>query len=552
MQSVYENFMDRVRKENSVKIYGAGKFAKTLCYLLERNKIGVEAFVVTDMVENPTEMLNHPVLAIDKLEPSELCNIVVGFEKNERTKNVVDFLLTRQVTNIIMVSPNIVNDIYCNFLIDEKSIDSFCEELLGKTKIIAYIADLEGEIILQYLCKRGVQISGACTDSTDLSISEDIPVVAYDNILDLDKDSFIILTMSNVYWQRSYITRLRKSGFENIILISDNILKAIKYDYRRIIWEKMEAGFHLIKTANIEKDFYLIQKEQGMCTYRWRIAAWDRELHKNSVLDSIKSGKMVEMYEKQFPGFSYLPYKEAPLCEIDAENLNIEVYMVKFHKDRNSEEVTLPEWVIPIQVGKSLTDIRIAEICDNVGENISLKNSDYSEGTALYWMWKNTSGQDYVGLFHYRRHIALGADSLKKLTKYDALLTVPSFISKNLKEFFCSNFILENDWNTMMRYIKEYDEAYYGTALKYEKEHCYFPCNIFIIRREYFDELCAFIFGVLEKVDSYYENLKMIRMDRYLGYLVENLLSIYMMHNAERLKVAYTDMKYYYPLEREI
>lgn len=552
MQSVYENFMDRVQKETSVKIYGAGKFAKTLCYLFERNQIDVEAFVVTDIVGNPTEMLSHPVLEIDMLEPSELCNIVVGFEKNERTKNVADLLLARQVTNIIMVSPTIVNDIYCNFLIDEKSIDSFCKELLRKKKIIAYIADLEGEIIVRYLCNRGVQINEVCSDLPELSINDDMPVVTYDNILDRDKDSFIILTMSNVYWQSSYITKLRKSGFENIILISDNILKAIKYDYRRIIWEEVKVGFNLIKTANIERDFYLVQKEQGMHTYRWRIAAWDGDLHKKSVLDSIKSGKMVEAYEKQFPGFSYLPYKEVPLYGINNENLNIEIYMVKFHKDRKSEAVTLPEWVIPIQVGKSLTDMQIAEICDNVGDNISLKNTDYSEGTAMYWMWKNTSGQDYVGLFHYRRHMALGADSLKKLVKYDAFLTVPSFTSKSLKEFFCSYFILENDWNTMMRYIKEYDAAYYETALKYEKEHCYFPCNIFIIRREYFDELCSFIFGVLEKVDSYYQGLRMIRLDRYLGYLVENLVSIYMMHNAGRLKAAYTDMKYYYPLEEKV
>ena len=87
------------------------------------------------------------------------------------------------------------------------------------------------------------------------------------------------------------------------------------------------------------------------------------------------------------------------------------------------------------------------------------------------------------------------------------------------------------------------------TALKHEKAHSYFPCNIFIMRREYFDEMCEFIFGVLEKVDGYYENIHMVRKDRYLGYLVENLLSIYMMHHAADRNIAYTDMKYYYPIE---
>lgn len=42
MRSAYENFLNRIRKETSVKIYGAGKFARTLCHLLDRNHIQVE------------------------------------------------------------------------------------------------------------------------------------------------------------------------------------------------------------------------------------------------------------------------------------------------------------------------------------------------------------------------------------------------------------------------------------------------------------------------------------------------------------------------------
>lgn len=193
--------------------------------------------------------------------------------------------------------------------------------------------------------------------------------------------------------------------------------------------------------------------------------------------------------------------------------------------------------------------MQIASVRDDEGENISRKNGDYSEGTAIYWIWKNTSGQDYIGLFHYRRQMALGKDSLKKLEEYDIFLTLPTYIPKGIKETFCERFVLEYDWDLMMHYIKEYDSSYYETALKYEKEKCYFSCNIFIMRRKYFDEMCSFIFGVLEKVDSYYRNISMVRKDRYLGFLVENLLSIYVMHNSGRLKAAYTDMKFYYPLE---
>lgn len=551
MRALYESFLERVKEGESVKIYGAGKFAKTLCHLFDRNNIKVDAFVVTDPKENTSELLHRPVIGLESLVYQEDCNIVVGFEKTEDLKKTTNFLISRRVKNIIMVSPKIVDDIYCNFVIDQGSTASFCRGMARRKKIIAYINDPQGEYIVRYLRSNGISVEAVVTDWPELALNEDIPVLPYEQISGWEADGTVILTMNSINWQKTYITKLRRSGFENIILISEKIMKEMKGDYRKLFWAGMNAGFHLVEKANIEKGFYEIENERGKNTYRWRITPWDGYPYTKEVLDFIKSGKLVDAYERQFSGFSYLPYDEVPLCEIQKGDMNIEVYMAKSHKDKRLEQVPLPDWVTPIQVGAALTDKRIAEVCDDTGDNISLKNVDYSEGTALYWMWKNTGGQDYIGLFHYRRHMALGWDSLKKLTSYDVLLTVPTFTSKPLKKFFGDSYILESDWNLMMRYIKEYDQAYYETALEYEKERSIFPCNIFIMRRGIFDEMCAFIFCVLEKVDSFYKNIPMIRKDRYLGFLVENLLSIYMMHNAGRLKAAYTDMRFYCPLEEE-
>ena len=41
---------------------------------------------------------------------------------------------------------------------------------------------------------------------------------------------------------------------------------------------------------------------------------------------------------------------------------------------------------------------------DNVGDNISFKNSNYNELTVLYWAWRNSQA-DIKGLVHYRRYI---------------------------------------------------------------------------------------------------------------------------------------------------
>lgn len=62
-----------------------------------------------------------------------------------------------------------------------------------------------------------------------------------------------------------------------------------------------------------------------------------------------------------------------------------------------------------IQVGTALSDKRFEDMYhDNEGDfaNISIKNKQYCELTALYWMWKNNDLNefDYFGLSHYRRY----------------------------------------------------------------------------------------------------------------------------------------------------
>lgn len=76
-------------------------------------------------------------------------------------------------------------------------------------------------------------------------------------------------------------------------------------------------------------------------------------------------------------------------------------------------------------------------IPDNTGDNISAKNPNYCELTALYWVWKNLDCE-YIGLCHYRRYFGhkVHAKDIKKkkgaiftktdyeklLTKYDVIL----------------------------------------------------------------------------------------------------------------------------------
>ena len=66
-------------------------------------------------------------------------------------------------------------------------------------------------------------------------------------------------------------------------------------------------------------------------------------------------------------------------------------------------DFAIPSYCVPVETGSSFRMQHLdGYIRDDSGENISAKNHEYCELTALYWGWKN-SDADIKGLCHYRR-----------------------------------------------------------------------------------------------------------------------------------------------------
>ena len=76
---------------------------------------------------------------------------------------------------------------------------------------------------------------------------------------------------------------------------------------------------------------------------------------------------------------------------------------------------------LPIQVGAALHPA-LGYVPDNTGDNISAKNPNYCELTALYWTWKNLDCE-YIGLCHYRRYFGHTIHSKDVEKKKGAIFT---------------------------------------------------------------------------------------------------------------------------------
>ena len=145
------------------------------------------------------------------------------------------------------------------------------------------------------------------------------------------------------------------------------------------------------------------------------------------------------------------------------------------------------------------------EFYDSTGDNISIKNPNYCELTALYWIWKNTKC-DYVGLVHYRRFFCNAQNGeYKPISIYelntlagDDCVVIPKVIPSQFSildsyEMFHKN----NALRTCCDFIKEKDCSYSDTIdafLRGKKISCY---NMFYCKKDIIDRYCEWLFSIL-------------------------------------------------------
>ena len=181
------------------------------------------------------------------------------------------------------------------------------------------------------------------------------------------------------------------------------------------------------------------------------------------------------------------------------------------------------DMLIPIHAGRSLACEKSKDgtmskddydwllkntIGDNTGENISSRNREFNELTAIYWAWKNydkLGNPDFIGLNHYRRFFGVDYSKLNILlneyyfAKIDFNLEKENSIYNSWKH--CKYNWTDNEYLDESLKICR-DILGNDDIEKYFKENVESDglCNMFILPKEEFFKYCEFLFGIVFKL----------------------------------------------------
>lgn len=236
--------------------------------------------------------------------------------------------------------------------------------------------------------------------------------------------------------------------------------------------------------------------------------------------------------------------------------------MVATHKPN---DVYHNDFYMPIHIGKRISSYNLSWQGDDTGDNISEKNPNYCELTALYWAWKNLKNIDFIGLCHYRRYFGkknLGyslrdvinckipesenllnkTDIVVTLEKADIILPCVKSLPMSVKNDYVWKHIPE-DFEVLEQTVKSlypnYRQSFDYVMNHTHKLSCY---NMFIARQEFLQDYCQWLFDILFEVERNIKISEYPYQARVFGFMAERLLNVYCFHHS--LRIAYHPVIY--------
>lgn len=232
----------------------------------------------------------------------------------------------------------------------------------------------------------------------------------------------------------------------------------------------------------------------------------------------------------------------------------------------------------PIQVGTALAKQKLDMFHDNDSQdgnpdNISDKNRQYCELTAQYWVWKHVKA-DYYGFFHYRRYFSFKKPKRWLVAYQRSVKDIDSSLRKteNLNEEAMQSLIEKYDviaprkifflmtnkmqysiakhqhWQDMQNCLDIIDRdfpQFSKIAHRYMHKSMGYVCNMFVMKKEIFDDYCQWLFHILQKNEKERDYSSYTGQDlRVSGFLAERLCGIYLTYlkKVQKKKIAHLDV----------
>lgn len=202
----------------------------------------------------------------------------------------------------------------------------------------------------------------------------------------------------------------------------------------------------------------------------------------------------------------------------------------------------------PIFVGTVLHDnIPAGYQSDATGKNISEKNPNFNELTALYWIRHNTN-DPIVGLMHYRRYLgnkrSHSLDDILTGRQIEQILATRDIILPKKRNYYIENqrdhylhAHASEPYNIMKQVIIDKYALYLPAFEALEESTSAHLFNMFVMPRHYFDEYADFVFSVLGEVEKRVDlNSLQGQEKRVYGFLSERLMDTWI--NTKHLTVA--------------
>lgn len=217
--------------------------------------------------------------------------------------------------------------------------------------------------------------------------------------------------------------------------------------------------------------------------------------------------------------------------------MTVKIYTMT-HKNFNEPE---DEIYVPLHVGRAIA-ADLGYQGDDSGESISAQNPFYGELTGVYWVWKNITDADIIGICHYRRFFLNEKRQLMTSEEYEEILEKYEVIVSNsvtvegcYRDYYAEAHNVD-DLLMVGQVMKEKYPDYYPYFEAALAGNTYYYGNLMVTSRELFQRYADWLFDILFEVEK---RIDVTGYDLYnqrvFGFLSEQLVKVWVEKNHLRV-----------------